>query len=118
MTRVDVQLETIEALAGGLADPAQLLFGGREREAGRIADLARQDPWREPHDVGLPGGQAEGPPSPAADQERWVRALDGFGLAVVLGHRVVLAPERERAFGEGALQHGDRLLEPPDPRPH
>ena len=38
--------------------------------------------------------------------------LDRLGLAVEVGDRVVLAGERERAVGEAALEHRDRLLEP------
>ena len=40
-----------------------------------------------------------------------MRALDGFGLAVVSGDLVVAPGEGERAVAERALEHGDRLLQ-------
>ena len=42
--------------------------------------------------------------------------LDGLGLAIVVGDRVVAALERERALAEESLEHGDRLGQPLDAR--
>ena len=50
----------------------------------------------------------------AADQERRARSLHRLGHPVEIGDAVVLAVERERAVGEEALQHRDRLGEPRD----
>ena len=116
--RVDVELEPIETVAGCLAHPGDLLLGRRDGEAARLDPLTGQLARRETDDVGLASGQAQGPPSASADQQRRVRPLDGLRLAVMVGDRVVPPLERERAVAEQTLEHRDRLGQPLDARRH
>ena len=74
--RVDVEHEVVEPVAGGLADPADLLLGRRPGEARGSARCSLQDPRREPDDVRLAAGERERPPPAAADEERRMRPLD------------------------------------------
>ena len=115
--RVDVERQVVEPLAGRLPDPADLLLGRRPGERPRVGPAAAQDPWRQADDLRLAGGQLEGGPAAAADEERRVRLLHRLRLRVVVGDRVVLTRERERVGAEAALDDGHRLGQPrlPDP---
>src|SRR5690606_8169310 len=64
---------------------------------------------READDLRLPRRQRERPAAAAADEERRMGPLDRLRPTVVVGDRVVLAAERERAIAEAALQDRDRL---------
>ena len=110
--RVDVQLELLEALAGRLAHPVDLLARALERHRSRIRPRGSAGFVARARRSAPRGRQGQGPATAAADEERRVRPLGRLRLGVVIGDRVVLAGEAERPVGEAPLQDGDRLGQP------
>ena len=72
----DLQLELVEATAGALADPGDLLAGlvGERRLHRVVGDRAGPQVRVDPDDVGLATGETEQPFAAAADEDRRVRA--------------------------------------------
>src|SRR5581483_4287787 len=108
---VAVQLQVVETVARGLANPLDLLLGrlGRQAPGVHPRTVTLHQPRRQADDLSLARGQGEQSLAPAAEEDRRVGTLSRLGYAVMLGDREVLTGERERVVGEAALEHGDRL---------
>ena len=107
---------SVEARAGLLADPSDLLRDGFCQEPRRVRDVSPGPHGRglDPDDVGLARRNREHPPASRADQNRWVRPLHRLGKRVQICHAVEAAGERERRSPEQPLENLERLRETVD----
>jgi hypothetical protein len=113
--RVDLQL--VEARAGSLADPPELLVDALREGVRCRRHRARGQRRVHPDDVGVLRGERQHAPAAAGHEDRRAARPVRLGRPVQSGDPVMLAREVERALAEQALEHRDVLDHPADAHP-